>query len=117
MPSLRPCAGQSASTLLDRCKALMSMARPVLLHGTAQDYDPVATDPTAVLGPAQDKVQRLEAQVAALSERVAELHLTQASYRAQVETLQSRCAAAGNKYQHQGLPGAVRTCVLTLVPL
>jgi len=39
-------------------------------------------------------VQRLEAQVAALSERVAELHLTQASYRAQVETLQSRCAAA-----------------------
>ena len=39
-------------------------------------------------------MQRLEAQVQALSERIAEMHLTQASYRAQVETLQSRCAAA-----------------------
>ena len=41
-------------------------------------------------------MQRLEAQVQALSERIAELNLTQASYRAQVETLQSRCAAGAD---------------------
>ena len=45
----------------------------------------------------------------ALSERVAELHLAQASYRAQVDTLQSRCARHGpcpNPTQKQHSPRA-----------
>jgi hypothetical protein len=56
---------------------------------------PVADIPARV--GEQEKVQRLEAQVLALSERVAELHLAQASYRAQVDTLQSRCAQATSR--------------------
>ena len=73
--------------------------------------------PTVWLPPLQEKVQRLEAQVRTLSERVAELHLAQASYRAQVETLQGRCAAAGilpppgrrESSPHSGLQPGVRS--------